>query len=177
VPCRHKGAALILKVGSRWRWVVNFTPWPLYPGEITLLPTEWEAEWAPEAVLMFWRSKKSLAPTGIKTPDRPGRSLVVTPTTLSHEIRVLLAYYAALCGNCLPTFRDNVSVPSSRVKSRTPRNIPEERRYYQHRGGSLKSRLVRYPNCRSNTRVKQTSLNVTNKFQVHAETKIDTWTA
>jgi hypothetical protein len=23
----------------------------------------------------------------------------------------------ALCGNCLPTFRDNVSVPSSRVKS------------------------------------------------------------
>jgi hypothetical protein len=28
----------------------------------------------------------------------------------------LLGYYAASCGNCLPTFRDNVSVPSSRVK-------------------------------------------------------------
>jgi hypothetical protein len=29
----------------------------------------------------------------------------------------LLGYYTALCGNCLPTFLDNVSVQSSRVKS------------------------------------------------------------
>jgi hypothetical protein len=29
----------------------------------------------------------------------------------------LLGYYVALCGNYLPTFRDKVSVPSSRVKS------------------------------------------------------------
>jgi hypothetical protein len=35
----------------------------------------------------------------------------------SPEICALLGYYAASCGNCLPTFRDNVSVPSSRVKS------------------------------------------------------------
>jgi hypothetical protein len=33
------------------------------------------------------------------------------------EICALLGYYAASCGNCLPTFRDNVSVSSSRVKS------------------------------------------------------------
>jgi hypothetical protein len=33
------------------------------------------------------------------------------------EICTLLGYYAASCGNCLPTFRDNVLVPSSRVKS------------------------------------------------------------
>jgi hypothetical protein len=33
------------------------------------------------------------------------------------EIYALLGYYAASCDNCLPTFRDNVSVPSSRVKS------------------------------------------------------------
>jgi hypothetical protein len=33
------------------------------------------------------------------------------------EICGLLGYYAASCGNCLPTFRDNVSVPSPRVKS------------------------------------------------------------
>jgi hypothetical protein len=32
------------------------------------------------------------------------------------EIRTLLGYYAASNGNPLPTFRDNVSVPSSRVK-------------------------------------------------------------
>jgi hypothetical protein len=29
------------------------------------------------------------------------------------EICALLGYYAASCDNCLPTFRDNVSVPSS----------------------------------------------------------------
>jgi hypothetical protein len=37
-------------------------------------------------------------------------------TSLYLEICPLLGYYAASCGNCLPTFRDNVSVPSSRVK-------------------------------------------------------------
>jgi hypothetical protein len=35
------------------------------------------------------------------------------------EICALLGYYAASCDNCLPTFRDNISVPSSRVKNRT----------------------------------------------------------
>jgi hypothetical protein len=38
------------------------------------------------------------------------------------EICGLLGYYAASCGNCLPTFRDNVSVPSSRVKSPSGKN-------------------------------------------------------
>jgi hypothetical protein len=31
------------------------------------------------------------------------------------EICGLLGYYAASCGNCLPTFRDNVSVPSQKT--------------------------------------------------------------
>jgi hypothetical protein len=33
-----------------------------------------------------------------------------------HEICALLGCYAASSGNPLPAFRDNVSVPSSRVK-------------------------------------------------------------
>jgi hypothetical protein len=33
------------------------------------------------------------------------------------EICALLGYYAASCGNCLPKFRDNISVPFSLVKS------------------------------------------------------------
>ena len=28
-------APLILNLGTGWRWVVNFTPWPLHPGEGT----------------------------------------------------------------------------------------------------------------------------------------------
>jgi hypothetical protein len=68
----------------------------------------------------------------------------------------------ASCGNCLSTFRDNVSVPFSRANSPRPLkmgpircpetsvnnynstlpNIAEERRYNQHHEGSLKSKLV-----------------------------------
>jgi hypothetical protein len=33
------------------------------------------------------------------------------------EICALLGYYTVSCGNCLTTFRDNVSVPSSWIKS------------------------------------------------------------
>ena len=49
------------------------------------------------------------------------------------EVFALLRCYAAWVGSWLPTFRDNLLVPSSRVKkshsSRTVRrNIPEERR-------------------------------------------------
>jgi hypothetical protein len=32
------------------------------------------------------------------------------------EICLLLGYYAASCGNCLPTFRDNACVLSSRAR-------------------------------------------------------------
>jgi hypothetical protein len=32
-------------------------------------------------------------------------------------ICAFLGYYAVSCGNCLPTFRDNVSVPSTKVKT------------------------------------------------------------
>ena len=78
------------------------------------------------------------------------------------KICALMGYYATLSASSLPTFRDNLLVPSSRVKKvwtswplkmkprgctetsvkdyySALRNIPEERRSHQHRGGSLKS--------------------------------------
>jgi hypothetical protein len=42
---------------------------------------------------------------------------VVKNSSLIFQISGLLGYYEASCGNSLPTFRDNISVPSSRVKS------------------------------------------------------------
>jgi hypothetical protein len=39
------------------------------------------------------------------------------------EICAVLGYYAASCGNSLPTFRGNVSVPSSKAKSPNLRMI------------------------------------------------------
>jgi hypothetical protein len=70
-------------------------------------------------------------------------------TISSHaEICLLVGYYAASSSNPLPTFRDNVSFPSSRVKKSKKKikpdyhakllNTPEERRSHQYRGGSLK---------------------------------------
>jgi hypothetical protein len=47
---------------------------------------------------------------------------------VSSEIWGLLGYYAASYGNCLPTFRDNVSIPSSRVKSPSVVNNCHRRR-------------------------------------------------
>jgi hypothetical protein len=87
------------------------------------------------------------------------------------KICALLGYYAAWSGSSVPTFRDNLSVPSWRFKRSnkaffswtswplktrpigcpetsvqkyhsTPRNIPEEHRYHVHHGGSLESRSM-----------------------------------
>jgi hypothetical protein len=49
-------------------------------------------------------------------PLRPGSARAIS---VVDEICVLLGYNAASCGNCLPTFRENLSVPSSKVKSLT----------------------------------------------------------
>jgi hypothetical protein len=43
--------------------------------------------------------------------------LNINSSKVSHENRALLLYYAASSSSSLPTFRDNLSVPSSRVKS------------------------------------------------------------
>lgn len=66
-PWRHKGeitwtAPVILNHGTRTGSTVNFMPWPLTPGEKSLVFTEQEVWWTPEPVWMFWRREKSLNP-------------------------------------------------------------------------------------------------------------------
>ena len=39
------------------------------------------------------------------------------------KICTLLEYYTASCGNYSPTFRDNISVPTSRAKSFSSRTL------------------------------------------------------
>jgi hypothetical protein len=48
-------------------WVVNATPWPLYPLERPGTIVQ-EAEWDSEPV---WTGAENLASTGIRSPDRP----------------------------------------------------------------------------------------------------------
>jgi hypothetical protein len=51
--------------------VVSVTPWPLYtPGKDPVLIVQ-EAGWAPGPI---WTNAENLAPTGIRSPDRPARS-------------------------------------------------------------------------------------------------------
>ena len=52
-------------------WVENATARPLYPRERDPIPVIQKDEWAPEAVRA---GAENLAPTGIRSPDRPARS-------------------------------------------------------------------------------------------------------
>ena len=72
---------------------MNFSPPLLYPQERTPVPTEQEADWAPEPIWPFCRTEKSLAPIKIRTPVLPSRSPVAVPTTLLRLDVVLLTLY------------------------------------------------------------------------------------
>jgi hypothetical protein len=52
-------------------WVVNTTPRPLYAQERGPVPIVWEVGWVLGPV---WTGAENLAPTGIRSPDRPARS-------------------------------------------------------------------------------------------------------
>jgi hypothetical protein len=77
-------------------WVVNATPWPLYPRKRDPVPILYEVEWAPGPV---WTGAENLAPTGIRSPDRPASSELLCrllhPGPKSHVIsrKMLVAIF------------------------------------------------------------------------------------
>ena len=60
-------------------WGVSVTPRPLFTPGKEPVPIIQKARWAPGPV---WTGEKNLAPTGIRSPDRPARSSVAIPTEL-----------------------------------------------------------------------------------------------
>jgi len=54
--------------GTRRGWEVSVTPRPLFTPGKNPVPIVQEAEWAPGPV---WTGAENLAPTGIRSPDRP----------------------------------------------------------------------------------------------------------
>jgi hypothetical protein len=44
-----------LKLSARWRWMVSFTPRPLYSGEEPQVSVGQKAGWTPEQVWTWWR--------------------------------------------------------------------------------------------------------------------------
>ena len=65
--------------------MVNSTPRPLYPGKDPV-PIVREAGWAPGPV---WMGAENLAPTGIRSPERPARSELSRPPQLQRELEIL----------------------------------------------------------------------------------------
>jgi len=57
--------------GTRRGWRVSITPRPLFTSRKDPVPIVQEAGWAPGPA---WAGVKNLAPTGIRSPDRPARS-------------------------------------------------------------------------------------------------------
>jgi hypothetical protein len=86
---------LILNLGTRWRWVVNFTSGPLDPP----VPTEYWAVWVSKRVWTFWRREEFVAQTGIRTSHRPACGVVAIPT--AHASSFLGQEWKASCGNTL----------------------------------------------------------------------------
>jgi hypothetical protein len=67
-----RGIALPLRDhGTRRVWGVSVTPQPLFTPGKDPIPIVQEAGWAPGPV---WTGAENLAPTGIRSPDRPVRS-------------------------------------------------------------------------------------------------------
>jgi hypothetical protein len=63
--------------------MVRITLCPLYSLQITAVPIEQEAGWAPELLWTVWKRETSFASARIPTLDRPERSIVAIPPTLS----------------------------------------------------------------------------------------------
>jgi hypothetical protein len=63
-------ALLFYDLGTRRGWVVSVTPWPYFTHGKDPVPILQEAGWAPGSV---WTGAEKLAPTGIRSPDRPAR--------------------------------------------------------------------------------------------------------
>jgi hypothetical protein len=71
----------MLNLGARWSWVVSATTRPHYHQEADPVHIVQESGWDPWAGLNV--CGKYLRPSGVRTPNRPVRSVVAIPTTLS----------------------------------------------------------------------------------------------
>jgi len=88
----HKGsrgiALLFLDHSTKRGWGVSVTPRPLFAPGKDPVPIVQEAAWAPGPV---WTSVENLAPTGIRTPDRPARS---------QSLQIYITYKISLSNLC-----------------------------------------------------------------------------
>ena len=84
--------------GTRSGWGVSVTPRPLFtPGKDPVVIVQ-EAGWAPGPV---WTGAENLAPTGIRSPDRPARSQSLYRLSYPAHTLVMDWLYNKRCKNIL----------------------------------------------------------------------------
>ena len=83
---------LFLDRGTRRGRGVIVTPRPLYTPGKDLVPTVQKTEWAPGPV---WTGAENLAPTGIRSSDRPARSQSLY--RLSYRAHIILRVEVNYC--------------------------------------------------------------------------------
>jgi len=81
-------ALLFLDLGTRRGWGISVTPRPLFTPGKDPVPIVQEAGWTPWPI---WTGAENLAPTGIRSQDRPARSqslyrLSYRPNLIFHKI-------------------------------------------------------------------------------------------
>jgi len=96
---------IVLDQGTRREWGVIVTPRPLFTHGKDPVRIAQEAMWAPGPV---WTGAENLAPTGIRSPDRPTRSPVAIRTGLpgphtDYATRPTYAYEPAVNEECKKT--------------------------------------------------------------------------
>jgi hypothetical protein len=89
----------VFDLGTRRGWGVSVTPRPHSTPQKDLVPIVQEAGWAPGSV---WTGAENLAPTGIRSPDRPSRSqslyrLSYQPTKAMYNPIIYSVSHCAIC--------------------------------------------------------------------------------
>jgi hypothetical protein len=73
----------LLNLGTRCRWVVNTTPYLLYPLERYPVSILQEAGWASGPV---WMGRENINPTGVRTPNI-GKTRVINFTRKANPLK------------------------------------------------------------------------------------------
>jgi hypothetical protein len=119
-------APLALNLGTRWRWVVDFTP--CFTAEERTYSTYWIENWRdPEPVRTFWIRDELLPVPGIELHNRRSvdcslfqihysKSTIPDPERGATLIHTAFGWYTVY--DTLQTFRRSVAFPFSRI-SRT----------------------------------------------------------
>jgi hypothetical protein len=86
---RH--SSIVFNFGTRWKWVISFTPLSLHPQDIEPSGTHWIGEWVgPKTGLNAMGRRTISCPCLESNRGHPARTLVAIPTEPSRLLQIYL---------------------------------------------------------------------------------------